>query len=70
MYLLSCKAVFHKVNNNFSEIFSSKFSIIKASFVLNFKKVFSSKSLELIDKQEVLFFKIDAKCDLPEPGGP
>jgi len=39
-YLLSCNAIFHNENNNFSEIFSSRFSIIEASFVLNFKKVF------------------------------
>ena len=58
------------IENLDEKIFSSKFSIIKASLVLNFKKVFSSKSLELIDKQDVLFFKIDAKCVFPEPEGP
>ena len=50
--------MFHKVNNNFSETFSSKFSITKASFVLNLKKIFSFNSLELTCKEEVLFFKI------------
>ena len=69
-YLLSCNATFHNENNNFSEIFSSKFSIINDSFVLNFKKIFSFNSSELICKHDVLLFKIDVKCDFPEPGGP
>ena len=55
-YLLSCNTIFHIENNNFSEIFSSKFSIINTSFVLNFKNVFSFNSLELILKHVVLFF--------------
>ena len=38
IYLLSCKATFHKENNKFSEILSLKFSIIKTSLVLNLKQ--------------------------------
>ena len=40
-YLLSCKAIFQSENNNVSETFSSKSSIIKASFVLNFKNIYA-----------------------------
>ena len=37
-----------KENNNFSETFSSKFSIIRASFVLDLKKISSFKLLASI----------------------
>ena len=69
-YLLSCKAMFHKENNIFSEICSVRFSIIKASFVLNLKNISSLILLDSICKQAVLFFKIEDKCDLPDPEGP
>jgi len=69
-YLLSCKAKFHKENSKFSETFSFKFSIIKASFILNLKKILSFNLLDSNCKHEVLFFKIEAKCDFPEPEGP
>ena len=44
-------------SNNFSEDFSFKFSIIKASFVLNLKKISSFRFLASICKLEVLLFK-------------
>jgi len=69
-YLLSCKATFHKENNKFSEIFSFKFSIIKASFVLNSKKILSFSASDSISNVDVLVFKIDARCVFPEPDGP
>ena len=69
-YLLSCKATFHKENNKFSSTFLFKFSIIKASFVLNLKNILSFNASALIFSVEVLFFKIDAKCVLPLPDGP
>ena len=59
-----------ETKNLSDEIFLSKFSIIKVSFVLYLIKIFSFSSLELICKQDVLFFKIETKCDLPEPEGP
>ena len=45
-YLLSWIAVFQIENNKFSGTFSSKLSIIKASLVLNLKKIFSSKEFD------------------------
>ena len=62
--------MFHSENNNCSEIFSLKFSIIKTSFVLNVEIMFSFKSFGKISKHLVFDFKIDAKCDFPEPDGP
>ena len=69
-YLLSCKAKFHKENSKFSETFSFKFSIIKASFILNSKKILSFNASDYISNVDVLLFKIDARCVFPEPGGP
>ena len=54
----------------FRKFFSLKFSIIKASFVLNLEKIFSFKSFGLNFQTRCFFFKIDAKCDFPEPDGP
>ena len=59
--MLSWGAIFHIENNNFSEIFSLKFSIINASFVLNSKIASSFNCSGNISKHLVLVFKISKK---------
>ena len=64
------KATFHNENSKFSETFSFKFSIIKASFILNSKKILSFNLSDSTSNADVLLFNMDARCVFPESGGP